>query len=63
LLNTININNLLNIELNLSLPIGLSIYPDDAQNEIELFKNADYSLYESKKHKGTVFTSFNNLIN
>ncbi len=63
LLNTINTENLLNIELDLSISIGLSIYPDDAQNEIELFKTADHSLYESKKHKGTVFTSFNDLIN
>ncbi|MDM8534986.1 GGDEF domain-containing protein, partial [Clostridiaceae bacterium HSG29] len=62
LLNKINTENSLTVDSRLNISAGLSIYPDDAQNEIELFKNADHSLYESKKHEGTVFTSFSNLI-
>jgi len=40
----------LSINTSLSISLGLAIYPDEAENEIELFKKADAFLYESKKH-------------
>lgn len=37
------------IKLNVTTSIGVSIFPDDADNEIELMKKADIAMYKSKE--------------
>lgn len=38
-----------NKEINISCSIGLTRYPQDGMNYLELFKNADLALYQAKK--------------
>jgi diguanylate cyclase (GGDEF)-like protein len=45
----INKKNILSINSKLDLSIGIAIYPDDTNNALDLFKQADQELLESKK--------------
>jgi len=62
-LNNINTTNLFSINTPITISLGLAIYPDEAENETELFKKADIFLYESKKYEGTILTSRKKIIN
>ena len=37
------------LTLQLSTSIGISLYPDDAENVVDLISIADYALYEAKR--------------
>lgn len=47
----------------LTITVGISIYPLDAQNANELLKNADMAMYQGKKRGYNRFVSFNQKIN
>ncbi|NIM21274.1 MAG: diguanylate cyclase, partial [Candidatus Latescibacteria bacterium] len=38
-----------NYEFHVGMSIGISIYPDDAENAPALIKNADVAMYHAKK--------------
>jgi len=38
-----------NIKLNVTTSIGVTLFPDNADNEIELMKKADIAMYKSKE--------------
>lgn len=44
--------------MNISLSIGVAIYPDHAQQGEELIKYADIAMYEAKKEQGTTCSDF-----
>ena len=41
--------------LNISISLGISIYPDDADNKKDLLFCADNAMYEVKRHGGNGF--------
>lgn len=44
--------------MEISLSIGVSVYPDHARNGEELIKFSDIAMYEAKKEKGTTCSEF-----
>lgn len=44
--------------MDVSLSIGVAIYPDHAQQGEELIKYADIAMYEAKKDEGTTCCDF-----
>lgn len=50
-------------ELRLSVSIGISIYPEDGNNESELLKNADSAMYHSKREGRKTFSYFTDAMN
>ena len=53
--NPININN---HQIEVFVSLGISIYPTDANNFDEMFKNADEALYAAKKTRGNKIVYF-----
>ncbi|WP_295418856.1 EAL domain-containing protein [Sulfurovum sp.] len=47
-----------NYELRVSASMGIALYPDDGKNSIDLMKNADIAMYQSKKLGRDNFTFF-----
>lgn len=47
--------------LNVNMSIGISIYPDDSKDPIQLIKQADEALYYLKKHKKGEIKFYNSL--
>jgi GGDEF domain-containing protein len=43
------------------MSIGISIYPDDSKDPIQLIKQADEALYYLKKHKKGEIKFYNSL--
>jgi len=50
-------------EMLLTVSIGISIYPDNGDNSIELLRNADSAMYHSKKLGRNTFSYFTNSMN
>lgn len=44
--------------MDISLSIGVSVYPDHSQDGEELIKFSDIAMYEAKKEEGTTYTEF-----
>jgi diguanylate cyclase (GGDEF)-like protein len=57
----INKKNILSIDSQLNISIGIAIYPDDTNDILDLFKQADYALLESKKNVGTTYTLYKDI--
>ena len=55
-LNKMKINNQF---INVTVSIGISIYPDDADNAIDLLKNSDIAMFKAKKNKKNTFQFYN----
>ena len=51
-----------NDQFTIGCSIGISIYPDDAEDFEELIKHADKAMYAAKKNKGKDFLYFNNKV-
>ena len=45
-------------ELNIGVSIGISIYPDDTKSSIELIKQADIAMYDSKNNGKNQYSYF-----
>ena len=55
-LNKMKINNQ---SINVTVSIGISIYPDDADNAIDLLKNSDIAMFKAKNNKKNTFQFYN----
>jgi len=47
-----------NVRLHITVSIGLSEFPADAESGRALIQNADMAMYESKRRGGNVITVF-----
>ena len=45
--------------IDLTISIGISIYPDDGENEVDLLKNSDIAMYKAKNKNSNSFQLYN----
>jgi diguanylate cyclase (GGDEF)-like protein len=43
------------LQVSISASIGISLFPDDSDNALDLLKNADTAMYRSKKNGGNTY--------
>ncbi len=46
------------LQINLNVSIGISVYPEDGETSTELIKNSDFAMYKAKKMMNNTFQLF-----